>query len=58
VESKVSGGHVFLDISTVKAPVNGPKVYKPNWQMIVDERTKLKFSSFCEKNDVIVEPIC
>jgi hypothetical protein len=58
VKSKVSGGCVFLDLSTVKAPVDGLKVYKPNFLMIVDARTKLKFSSFHEKKDGIVEPMC
>jgi hypothetical protein len=58
VESKISGGCVFLDISTVKAPLNGPKVYKPMWLMIMDERAKLKLSSFHEKKDGIVEPRC
>jgi hypothetical protein len=58
VEYKVSGGCVFLDISTVKVYVNGPKVYTSNWLMIVDERTNLKLSSYHEKKDGIVEMTC
>ena len=49
---------VFLDIATVKQPVNGPKVSKPNWQIMVDERTQLKFSHFFEKKNGMIKPTC
>jgi hypothetical protein len=38
--------------------VNGPKVYMPNWLMIVDEQTELKYSIFHEKKDGMVEQTC
>ena len=47
---------IFLDISAVKKPKGGPRVYKPNWRMMVDERTQLKFSDFFETKDGMVEP--
>jgi hypothetical protein len=38
---------IFLDIVTVKKkPKDGPKVYKPNWCIMVDERTGMKFLDF------------
>jgi hypothetical protein len=39
---------IFLDIATVKKLKNGPNVTKPNWQIMVDERTGMKFSDFYE----------
>jgi hypothetical protein len=37
---------IFLDIATVKKLKNGPNVTKPNWRIMVDERTGMKFSDF------------
>jgi hypothetical protein len=34
---------IFLDIETVKKLKNGPNVTKPNWQIMVDERTGINF---------------
>jgi hypothetical protein len=37
---------VFFDIATVKGPKKRPNVRIPNWRIIIDERTQLKFSDF------------
>jgi hypothetical protein len=39
-------GRIYLDITNIKKTKNGPKVYKGNWRIMVDERTQLKFSDF------------
>jgi hypothetical protein len=39
---------IFLDIATVKKAKDGPPVTKPNWRIMVDERTGMKFSDFFE----------
>jgi hypothetical protein len=49
---------VFLDITTVKSPPDGPRVTKPNWRIIVDERIQIKFSDFYETKNGMVEPTC
>ena len=49
---------VFLDTATIKKPEEGPQVQKPNWHLIVDERTKIKISNFFETKDGMVEPTC
>ena len=49
---------IFLDIATVKRPKDGPKVMIPNWQIMVDERTGMKFSDFYASKTAIVEPTC
>jgi hypothetical protein len=49
---------VFLDIATVKGPEKGPNVTIPNWRIIVDERTQLKFSDFFETKRGMAEPTC
>jgi hypothetical protein len=56
--SKVSNERVYLDIATVKTPMEGPKVTKPHWRIIVDERSQLKFSDFYESKSGMVEPTC
>ena len=57
VPASKDASQIFLDISTVRAP-DGTRVPKPNWRILVDERTQLKFSSFfAHKNDMI-EPTC
>jgi hypothetical protein len=35
-------------IGTVKKPKDRPKVLKPNWRIMVKERTGMKFSNFFE----------
>jgi hypothetical protein len=49
---------IFLDIATVKKLKHGPNVTKPNWQIMVDERTGMKFSDFYETKDGMIEPTC
>ena len=49
---------IFLDISTVKKPKDLPAVIRPNWRIMVDERTQMKFSAFFEKKNAMVEPTC
>jgi hypothetical protein len=49
---------IFLDIATVKKLKNVPNVTKPNWQIMVDERTGMKFSDFYETKDGMIEPTC
>jgi hypothetical protein len=49
---------VFLDITTVKSPKDGPKVNKPKWRLIVTEIEHFKFSGFYETKNVMVEPTC
>jgi hypothetical protein len=49
------GERVFTDISSIG---DGIKVSKPHWCIKVDERTQLKFSSFHEHKDGMVEESC
>ena len=49
---------VFLDISSVKHVTGQPKTIKPNWRIIVDERTQLKFSDFFDTKNGMIEPTC
>jgi hypothetical protein len=49
---------MFLDVSTVKKMKDGPNVTKPNWLIIVDQRSALKFTQFCQTKDGMVEPTC
>jgi hypothetical protein len=58
VPSTENNGRIYLDIATIKKTKNGPKVTKPNWCVIVDERTGLKFLSFHQTKGGMVEPTC
>jgi hypothetical protein len=49
---------IFLDIATVKETKSGPPDTKPNWRLMVDKRTTLKFSNFLQRKDGMVEPTC
>ena len=49
---------VFLDISTIKKPNDLKTLAKPNWRIMVDERTQMKFSGFYEKKNHMVDPTC
>jgi hypothetical protein len=45
---------VFLDIATVKSPLDGLRVTKPNWRIIVNKQIRINFSSFFDtKNDMV-----
>ena len=45
-KANVGENQIFLDIATVKRQTDGPKVSNPNWRIMVDERTGMKFSDF------------
>jgi hypothetical protein len=49
---------IYLDITTIKKTKNGPKVYKGNWRIMVDERTQLRFSDFFDTKNGMVEETC
>ena len=49
---------VFLDIATLKSKEGQPPVTKPNWLIIVDEATNMKFSFFFATKNGMVEPTC
>jgi hypothetical protein len=51
---------VFLDITAIKKPEGeSGSVYKPNcWQIVVDERTQMKFSDFFVSKNGMAEPTC
>jgi hypothetical protein len=46
---------IYLNIATIKKTKKGPKVYKGNWRIMVDERTQLKFSDFFDTKNGMVE---
>jgi hypothetical protein len=58
IPSAENNGRIYLDIATVKRIKDGPKVSKPNWRIMVDECTNLKFSDFYETKAGMVEPTC
>jgi hypothetical protein len=49
---------IFIDISTVKKAKMGKDLARPNWYLMVDERTQLKFSMFYLKKNDMIEPAC
>ena len=50
---------INLDISTIKAPKGvNVTVTKPNWRLIIDQRTQMKFSEFFATKDGMIEPTC
>jgi hypothetical protein len=49
---------IFIDISTVKKAKKGEDLARPNWYLMVDERTQLKFSKFYPKQNDMIEPAC
>jgi len=57
VPAKANNERIYLDIATIKAPSN-VNVTKPNWCIMVDERTQLKFSDFFPTKNGMVEPTC
>jgi hypothetical protein len=58
VPSAENNGRIFLDIATIKRIKDGPLVAKPNWCIMVEERTNLKFSSFYKTKGGMAEPTC
>ena len=56
---KKAGEEIGIDLSTIKAPKDSEiLVSKPNWRMIADKRTGIKFSGFYETKNGMVEPTC
>jgi hypothetical protein len=49
---------VFIDIATVKSKEGQPAVTNPNWLIIVDEATKMKFSFFYATKNGMIQPTC
>ena len=49
---------ICSDIATVKSKEGESKVTRPNWCIMVDERTRLKFSDFFVTKNGMVEPTC
>ena len=56
--SKTSNGRIYLDIATLKDYSDGPTGTMPNWRIMVDERTQLKFSDFYATKNGMIEPTC
>jgi hypothetical protein len=49
---------IYLDIATIKKTKKGPKGYNGTWRIMVDERTQLKFSDFCDTKNRMGEDTC
>jgi hypothetical protein len=49
---------IYLDIAMIKKTKKGPKVYKGNWRIMVDERTQLNISDFFNTKNRMVEETC
>jgi hypothetical protein len=58
VKATKGANQIFLDIAMVKKAKGGPPVMKPNWRIMVDERTGMKFSDFYARKTGMVEPTC
>jgi hypothetical protein len=56
--ARAGENRIFLDIATIKKVKGGPTVTKPNWRIMVDERTGMKFSDFFETKNAMIEPTC
>ena len=51
-------GRVYLDLSRIKGPEHDLQPRRPNWRLIVDEKTAFKISHFYETKDGMIEPTC
>jgi hypothetical protein len=50
---------IHLDIQSVKAPPNTDvTITKPNWRIMVDERTEMKWTDFFEAKNDMIEKTC
>jgi len=58
VPAKQPGNRFYLDLSKIKKPDALKTMGKSNWLMIVDELSKLKFSSFRQTKNNMIEPMC
>ena len=52
------GGRLHADISTIRAKHEQRSFVRPNWFMIVDAATGMKFSSFWTTKTGFIEPTC
>jgi len=57
-EPKEGENCVYLDIASIKQAKGIPRVTRPHWRIMVNERTQLKFSGFFETKNGMVEPTC
>ena len=61
-EKKDNVRRMFLDLSKIKCPPELLKVvksvYKPNWRLLEDEQTEMKFTEFFNTKNGMVEPTC
>jgi hypothetical protein len=59
VATKPNEARVFLDITTIRKPDGETSsIYKPNWRIVVVERTQMKFLDFFVFKDGMAEPAC
>ena len=59
VKAEGTNERVFLDIATIKHPSKlKMKLARPNWRMIVDERTQMRFTDFFATKNGMIEPTC
>lgn len=58
VPSDSANGRIHLDLAKIKSREGLPKPTRPNWLIMVDEKTQLKFTSFHETKNGMVEPTC
>jgi hypothetical protein len=49
---------IYLDIAMVKQRRGMPRANKPNWRIMVDQRTQLKFSNFFNTKNGMVKLMC
>ena len=52
------GERMHADISTIKRTVDTRAYVKPNWFMLVDAATGIKFSTFWKTKNAFIEPTC
>ncbi|MEM9078895.1 MAG: zinc finger CCHC domain-containing protein, partial [Bacteroidota bacterium] len=57
-KSSEVNGRVYLDLSRIVSPKAEEQPKRPNWCLVVDEKTQFKSSSFHETKAGMVEPIC
>jgi len=53
-----ANGRIYLDLSRIVSPMSENQPRRPNWCMIVDEKTGYKTSTFHEKKGGMVELVC
>ena len=59
VKSNTMNEQLSFEISAIKAPAYvRTKVTKPQWLIMVEEKTEMKWSAFYQHKDDIVETMC